>query len=307
MAGNKFRRNIVCYSEPTARLYAHANLPCDQTESDYNLIWHDGAPILTGVTRLKSVTGPNLVLNPGFEEGEPGQLPTNWQWQVRPNDSDARLDPEVYLSGQQSLRLDGRGTTTDTSGQTLCTNFVSAEIPLQPGRTYQFAAGIRAEKPTACSIMPQAYEPGKFFWAKPLGATAGPDWSRVEGTFRFPAKGDPDWQEGMQSIRIRIDVSQGTGTLWVDDVELHEAVAMSEWEAWQALGLDQHSVIADPRFENRRAGDYRLQPNSPAFALGFQPIPVEKIGPYQDEWRASWPIQEAIGAREQMKIDWSRH
>jgi hypothetical protein len=93
----------------------------------------------------------------------------------------------------------------------------------------------------------------------------------------------------------------------VDDVELHEAVAMSEWEAWQALGLDQHSVIADPRFENRRAGDYRLQPNSPAFALGFQPIPVEKIGPYQDEWRDSWPIQEDIGAREQMKIDWSRH
>ncbi len=46
---------------------------------------------------------------------------------------------------------------------------------------------------------------------------------------------------------------------------------------------------------------------SPALALGFKPIPVAKIGPYKDELRASWPIQEAIGASEQMKLDWSRH
>jgi len=26
------------------------------------------------------------------------------------------------------------------------------------------------------------------------------------------------------------------------------------------------------------ADDYRLKPNSPAFELGFKPIPVEKIG-----------------------------
>jgi hypothetical protein len=32
--------------------------------------------------------------------------------------------------------------------------------------------------------------------------------------------------------------------------------------------------------------------------LGFQPIPVEKIGPYAEEMRASWPIREAEGARE---------
>jgi hypothetical protein len=50
----------------------------------------------------------------------------------------------------------------------------------------------------------------------------------------------------------------------------------------------------------------RLQPDSPALALGFEPIPFEQIGPYQDDLRASWPIVEARGAREQMQIDWSR-
>lgn len=111
----------------------------------------------------------------------------------------------------------------------------------------------------------------------------------------------------MESIRIRIDISQGAGTIWLDDLELQEAVPMTEWEAWQALGLDLHSVIADPQFMHRAAGDYRLKKTSPAFALGFQPIPIDRIGPCQHELRATWPIKEAIGAREQMKLDWSRH
>ncbi|MBM3499530.1 MAG: hypothetical protein FJX74_12760 [Armatimonadetes bacterium] len=308
MAGNVFRRNIVCYSEPGARLYAHVNLPFDKTESDYNLIWHDGEPILTGVTAIKEVIGPNLAPNPGFEEGEAGELPANWEWQVRPNDSWAGIDPEVHLAGEKSVRIEGRGTVTDASGQTLCTNFVTPEVPLTSGKTYRLSVAIRAaEADTRCSVVAQSYSPNQFWWGRSAGLNAGSEWQRVEVLFRFPARGDQDWKEGMESIRIRIDVSQGTGTIWVDEVELKEVVAMSEWEAWQALGLDRHSVIADPLFVDRAAGDYRLQPDSPALALGFEPIPIDQIGPYEDELRASWPIVEARGAREQMQIDWSRH
>jgi hypothetical protein len=91
---------------------------------------------------------------------------------------------------------------------------------------------------------------------------------------------------------------KGTGTIWVDDVTLHEAIAMDPFAAWQALGMDTHSVVAEPRFVDAAKGDYRLQPDSPAITLGFKPIPVEKIGPYQDDLRASWPIVEAEGVRE---------
>lgn len=307
MAGNKFLRNVVSYREPRADLWAHYHLPFDQTESDHNVIWSHGAPLRTGVQKIKQLSDVNLAPNPGFEEGEAGGLPANWKWGVRPNDSEAALDPAAKLAGRQSVRIDGRGTTTDSSGQRLVVNFNSAEVELTPGKTYQLAAQVRAEQPTEFAIMPMAYEAGKYFWAKPVRGTAGPEWKRVETTFRFPAPGEADWREGMKGACIRIDVSQGTGTIWVDEVELREAEVMSEWEAWQALGFDTHSVVADPLFVDAAKDDYRLKPESPAFRLGFKPIPVEKIGPYQDELRASWPIKEAVGVRELVQYDWSRH
>ncbi len=74
---------------------------------------------------------------------------------------------------------------------------------------------------------------------------------------------------------------------------------------WQAQGLDRHSLVADPLFVDPDKGDYRLRDDSPALKLGFKPIPVEKIGPYADPLRASWPIRggrrrprEAAGEQE---------
>jgi parallel beta-helix repeat protein len=50
------------------------------------------------------------------------------------------------------------------------------------------------------------------------------------------------------------------------------------WAQWLAAGFDPNSKVADPLFVDADHDDYRLQPDSPAFALGFQPIPVERIG-----------------------------
>jgi hypothetical protein len=52
----------------------------------------------------------------------------------------------------------------------------------------------------------------------------------------------------------------------------------------------------DPLFVDIKRGDYRLKPGSPALKLGFKPIAVDRIGPYKDEWRASWPVVELDGA-----------
>ena len=51
------------------------------------------------------------------------------------------------------------------------------------------------------------------------------------------------------------------------------------FEQWQKdRGQDQHSVIADPLFENPKQDDFRLKPNSPAMQVGFQPFDYTQAG-----------------------------
>jgi hypothetical protein len=45
---------------------------------------------------------------------------------------------------------------------------------------------------------------------------------------------------------------------------------------WQRAGHENGSIIADPRFSNPKAGDFRLPPDSPVFELGF-----EQFDPFQ--------------------------
>ncbi|MCX7826082.1 MAG: right-handed parallel beta-helix repeat-containing protein, partial [Verrucomicrobiae bacterium] len=299
MSSNVFRRNIIAWRDPKAKLYAMRNVAFDHNPCDYNLLWHYGQPMATGIQKVKESSGPNLAPNGGFEESEANGAPKDWKWQVKPADSKAVLDGSVKFAGGQSLRLEGRGTTKDTAGRELWPNFVSAEIAAKTGQFYRLSARIRAAAPdTKFSLMAQSYLHNVYFWAKDTSTTAGPDWKEYEVIFKFPAPGDRDYKEQMKSFRVRLDVRQSAGTIWVDDVTVREAVAMDEWTSWQAAGNDTHSLVADPLFVNAKKDDYRLKKNSPAFQLGFKPIPVERIGPYKSPLRASWPIKEAEGARE---------
>ena len=45
--------------------------------------------------------------------------------------------------------------------------------------------------------------------------------------------------------------------------------------SWRSFGgMDRHSVVADPLFVDALAGNLSLQPSSPAWALGWQPLPA---------------------------------
>jgi hypothetical protein len=48
---------------------------------------------------------------------------------------------------------------------------------------------------------------------------------------------------------------------------------------WKALGSDRHSLIADPLFKNLEKHDFALSKDSPAWALGFEPIDMSTVGP----------------------------
>jgi hypothetical protein len=72
----------------------------------------------------------------------------------------------------------------------------------------------------------------------------------------------------------------------------------SSFEQWQEWGFDRNSTFIDPCFVDYDADQFQLRPDSPLLAEGFEPLPLEQMGLYQSEARASWPISEAEGVRE---------
>lgn len=64
------------------------------------------------------------------------------------------------------------------------------------------------------------------------------------------------------------------------------------WEAWLGAGRDAGSRVADPLFADPDNHDYRLRPDSPAFALGFRQIDLGAVGNYDSEERRTWPRPE---------------
>ena len=51
------------------------------------------------------------------------------------------------------------------------------------------------------------------------------------------------------------------------------------FDEWRATGQDTRSIIADPLFVDPKNHDFRLKPESPVFALGFNPIDLTNVGP----------------------------
>jgi len=58
--------------------------------------------------------------------------------------------------------------------------------------------------------------------------------------------------------------------------------------------VEDNLVGQDPKFVDEANLNFQLREDSPAWALGFQRIPVEQIGLYQDAFRASWPAKHEV-------------
>ena len=299
MSGNTLTRNIFYYQNPAANLYRFSNVSFDFNSTDSNLVWHCGLPVATGQSHAGKAISTNLLANPSFEEGAAGAMPTGWHWQAQPSPAcQAAATNETAADGRRSLKIAGVAVKNATCWPPWPV-IVSTEVAAQPGHTFKLTAIMKAAKAgTHVALMMQSYLANVYFWSKETSANVGTDWKEVELTCKLPANGTQDYQPQMRAVCARFDLPSSTGTLWIDAVRLVAVESQDEWQSLQALGFDRNSLIADPQFVNAAKGDYRLRRTSPAFKLGFQAIPIEKIGPYQDALRASWPVIEASGACE---------
>ncbi len=301
MAGNIFTRNIISWKNPEANALNVLSFNGTRNQFDYNLYWHGGLPLKTSLWMPGKVTGRNLAPNPNFAEGPLNKMPKDWNLQTKPKTDNAARN--VMDGGKHALHIDASFDHEKTSN-----NFpivTSRDIELKPGTSYRLHARLRSDQAEAKAglavqffLAPKDGQPGHYWLSSPSEAKVTNAWQDFEFAVRIPAKGETGWHESMKLFRIRIDWSAEQGVLFATDLSLAETAPLDEWQAWQALGGDHHSVIVDPKFVAPEKDDYRLAPTSPAWPLGFKPIPTEKIGPYASPDRASWPIVEAEGARE---------
>ncbi len=296
MHGNAVARNILYYRDPEAKALHFRNLVFDQNPSRQNVIWNMGHPIQTGAFRAGKATGANLLPQGGFESDRPGEPPKGWMWHIRPTkQDDAVVVDEQAHSGRMCLRFTGKpdAANRDKPSWARIPSFRTEELAATPGHGYRLVVWLKAAQPnTSFEIGAQAYRANRYHWFAAKSVTVGTEWAAYELTFQFPGEKQADYHPEMTRFYARLRLQGEAGTVWADDVELLPVELLSPWQAWQAEGQDRDSVVADPQFVDPAHDDYRLKPESPALQLGFEPIPVEKIGCYQDELRASWPIVE---------------
>jgi len=85
------------------------------------------------------------------------------------------------------------------------------------------------------------------------------------------------------SGEYRIGIRTHDQDVWGFNPPYFRDVAYKTLEEWRGMGYDEHSITADPLFADPDNDDFRLSPESPAFRLGFQRIPLGKIGIPRDE------------------------
>jgi len=67
-----------------------------------------------------------------------------------------------------------------------------------------------------------------------------------------------------------------------------------EKKARPHVRFQDNLLDTDPKFVDAKAENFQLRDDSPAWKLGFQRIPIEKIGLYASADRASWPVRHTV-------------
>jgi hypothetical protein len=301
--GNVFTHNIAASRDPKSTAFSVLRIPFTHNRFDENLYWNASGPLRTGYHSPGKPLSENLAPNADFHDGNAGELPKDWSWQIRPLPTATAALAEDPMSRKQMLWINAAVNKNKPRDNYPIVG--SKEFALPPGHSYRLSARLRATNANAkAAMMVQLWIPAKdgkkaHFWSGGSDVRPGPEWKEFTSTFRTPAPGEKGWDDRTAAnFRIRFDFKDEAAALFISDVALHEVETLDEWQSWQAQGNDQHGIVADPQFIDWEHDDFRLRPTSPALKLGFQQIPVEKIGPYASPDRASWPIVEAEGARE---------
>jgi hypothetical protein len=126
------------------------------------------------------------------------------------------------------------------------------------------------------------FENNIVYWTE--GKLLDNKWNDEEYEFYMNPKGDRGTVKQTRTFEMDYNVYFNPN-LTREQVDMNGLT----WSQWQQRGLDNHSIYTDPLFVDPRQRDFRLQANSPAFKLGFQPIDMSDVGPRSDDCGETGP------------------
>ena len=129
----------------------------------------------------------------------------------------------------------------------------------------------------------------------------GLGWAKGVGVFATKELIDLNYREPPWSIRYPelLDILEDEplapkGNSMARNVCWGGPWGQTQREAMPHVKFEDNLVDVDPLFAGEPPADFRLAEESPAHNFGFQNIPLEKIGVYQSDDRASWPVEHTV-------------
>ena len=153
------------------------------------------------------------------------------------------------------------------------------------GRDCSIANNTFVECPRAIHIDARA-----LGWAK--GSVNGTMKTRLNAV---PFKEEP-WRSKYPQLLTLCDDEPGVpkGNVVARNISVGEEWKDIQGTALPHVRLEANLFDEDPHFVDPVRHNFQLCDDSPAFALGFERIPIENIGLYKDARRASWPAVDRV-------------
>jgi hypothetical protein len=103
-------------------------------------------------------------------------------------------------------------------------------------------------------------------------------WWLYTGEREYDALKDRRIAESERNVYWTTHGNYGIGETWHD-----RPMETFQLDEWRRRGYDRTSVVADPLLVDPENEDFSLRPESPALALGFQPIDQSQMGIQPEE------------------------